>query len=162
MTTPGVAAPSWLLLPWREARAWWTSFARTDATTVNRITTLMTLTIVGLAIWPIAFGLVFSRLSEHHAQQNLYTEFRQQLAEATAPIGGPIADGAPVALLNAAAGGLHGLIVVEGTTSTDLKSGPGHYPGSPLPGQPGASTVFGRGTTYGAPFAPSGGSESAT
>ncbi len=45
------------------------------------------------------------------------------------------------------------MIVVEGTTSTDLKSGPGHYPGSPLPGQPGASTVFGRGTTYGAPFA---------
>lgn len=34
----------------------------------------------------------------------------------------------------------------------DLKKGPGHYPGTPLPGQPGNSGIAGHRTTYGAPF----------
>ncbi len=43
-------------------------------------------------------------------------------------------------------------IVVEGVGVSDLKRGPGHYPGSPLPGQPGNSAIAGHRTTYGAPF----------
>ena len=42
--------------------------------------------------------------------------------------------------------------VVEGVSVGDLKKGPGHYPGSPLPGQPGNSAIAGHRTTYGAPF----------
>ncbi|HTC23848.1 MAG TPA: sortase [Gemmatimonadales bacterium] len=42
--------------------------------------------------------------------------------------------------------------VVEGTSESDLKRGPGHYPGSPVPGQPGNSAIAGHRTTYGAPF----------
>jgi sortase A len=34
----------------------------------------------------------------------------------------------------------------------DLKRGPGHYPGSPLPGRAGNASVAGHRTTYGAPF----------
>jgi sortase A len=43
-------------------------------------------------------------------------------------------------------------IVVEGVQVADLKKGPGHYPGSPLPGQPGNAAIAGHRTTYGAPF----------
>jgi len=43
-------------------------------------------------------------------------------------------------------------IVVEGVGREDLKKGPGHYPGTPLPGQPGNAAIAGHRTTYGAPF----------
>src|SRR5437879_696968 len=43
-------------------------------------------------------------------------------------------------------------IVVEGVALSDLKKGPGHYPGTPLPGQPGNAAIAGHRTTYGAPF----------
>jgi sortase A len=43
-------------------------------------------------------------------------------------------------------------IVVEGVGLSDLKKGPGHYPDSPLPGQPGNAAIAGHRTTYGAPF----------
>ena len=43
-------------------------------------------------------------------------------------------------------------IVVEGVALSDLKKGPGHYPGSPLPGQEGNAAIAGHRTTYGAPF----------
>jgi sortase A len=34
----------------------------------------------------------------------------------------------------------------------DLKKGPGHYPGTPLPGHAGNAAIAGHRTTYGAPF----------
>ena len=43
-------------------------------------------------------------------------------------------------------------IVVEGVQVSDLKRGPGHYPDTPLPGQPGNAAIAGHRTTYGAPF----------
>ena len=42
--------------------------------------------------------------------------------------------------------------VVEGVGIEDLKKGPGHYPGTALPGQPGNFVISGHRTTYGAPF----------
>jgi sortase A len=43
-------------------------------------------------------------------------------------------------------------IVVEGTGGDELRSGPGHYPDTPLPGQRGTVAIAGHRTTYGAPF----------
>jgi sortase A len=43
-------------------------------------------------------------------------------------------------------------VMVEGIAKADLKKGPGHYPGTPLPGQAGNAAVAGHRTTYGAPF----------
>ena len=43
-------------------------------------------------------------------------------------------------------------IVVQGTAGKDLRKGPGHYPDTPLPGQPGTVAVAGHRTTYLAPF----------
>lgn len=42
--------------------------------------------------------------------------------------------------------------VVEGVEVEDLKKGPGHYPGTPLPGEKGNAAIAGHRTTYGAPF----------
>jgi sortase A len=42
--------------------------------------------------------------------------------------------------------------IVEGTDTGDLRKGPGHYPETPLPGEPGTSAIAGHRTTYGAPF----------
>jgi sortase A len=42
--------------------------------------------------------------------------------------------------------------VVEGTDTGSLRKGPGHYPETPLPGDPGTTAIAGHRTTYGAPF----------
>jgi sortase A len=43
-------------------------------------------------------------------------------------------------------------VVVEGVGKPDLKKGPGHFPGTALPGQLGNLVISGHRTTYGAPF----------
>ena len=43
-------------------------------------------------------------------------------------------------------------IFLEGTDPGDLRRGPGHYPGTALPGQRGTVAIAGHRTTYGAPF----------
>jgi sortase A len=43
-------------------------------------------------------------------------------------------------------------VVVDGTAAGDLRKGPGHYPGTPLPGERGTVAIAGHRTTYGAPF----------
>ncbi len=42
--------------------------------------------------------------------------------------------------------------IVEGIRRDDLRQGPGHYPSSPLPGQPGNVAIAGHRSTYGEPF----------
>lgn len=43
-------------------------------------------------------------------------------------------------------------IVVHGVSVADLRKGPGHYPESAMPGQPGNAAIAGHRTTYGQPF----------
>ena len=43
-------------------------------------------------------------------------------------------------------------VVVAGTDTSSLRRGPGHYPGTPLPGARGTVAIAGHRTTYGAPF----------
>ena len=43
-------------------------------------------------------------------------------------------------------------VVVQGVSREDLKKGPGHYPGTALPGAIGNAVISGHRTTYGAPF----------
>ena len=106
-----------------------------------------------LALWGAVYTLVLGSVQEHRAQHVLYAEFRGQVTEGTAPVGGRIAPGAPVAMLEAPGAGLRHLMVVEGTASGDLEAGPGHRRDSPLPGEAGTSFILGRSRTFGAPFA---------
>lgn len=43
-------------------------------------------------------------------------------------------------------------VVFEGVDTATLRQGPGHMPGTPLPGQPGNAVLSGHRTTYGRPF----------
>lgn len=43
-------------------------------------------------------------------------------------------------------------VVVQGTDTGSLQKGPGHYPQTPFPGQPGTVAIAGHRTTYLAPF----------
>lgn len=100
---------------------------------------------------------VLGNLRHDRAQVQLAAEFRIELAKGTAPVG-PLDDankalaaGAPVAILNIPSLGLRE-VVVEGTSSSTLMSGPGHRRDTPLPGQVGTSVITGRRATYGGPF----------
>ncbi len=44
------------------------------------------------------------------------------------------------------------VIIFEGVARDTLTMGPGHMPGTPIPGQPGNSVISGHRTTYGRPF----------
>ncbi|MGI8697868.1 MAG: class E sortase [Mycobacteriales bacterium] len=44
-------------------------------------------------------------------------------------------------------------VIVEGVGRTDLRHGPGHYPGTAMPGRVGNFAVAGHRTPFGAPFA---------
>jgi sortase (surface protein transpeptidase) len=97
-------------------------------------------------------------LQQSAAQQRKFNEFRSQLATGTAPIGPTdnqnraLAIGDPVAYLEIPEIGLR-QVVVEGTTSSALFSGPGHRRDTVLPGQVGATIIMGRAAAFGGPFA---------
>jgi len=60
-------------------------------------------------------------------------------------------DGSPVGVIRIPRISLD-KVIVQGTSTTDLQQGPGHYAGTPLPGEAGNAAVAGHRTTYGAPF----------
>ncbi|WP_235736249.1 sortase domain-containing protein [Nocardioides alcanivorans] len=110
------------------------------------------LTMVGvLALWFVCHVFVFATVSQERQQAVLYDQLRADMAAATAPVGPIVAQGTPVSLLTIPALDLE-QVVVEGTTSGDLLAGPGHRRDTVLPGQVGNSVVYGRSSTYGAPF----------
>ncbi len=91
----------------------------------------------------------------------------RSITTTTAPVGKPSNDDGSKPTLSAAAspplpgGVLDRLVipaiglsryVVQGTAENDLAKGPGHYLGTPLPGQYGNVAIAGHRTTYGAPF----------
>ncbi len=104
------------------------------------------------SLWMAAQLLFLGGLSESRDQDLLYRDFRTELALGVGPVGPVAPVGSPVALLTATSIGLQ-QVVVEGTASGDLLAGPGHRRDTVLPGQEGVSVVYGRGATYGAPFA---------
>ncbi len=106
-----------------------------------------------LAVWVLLYAFVLSGVLELRNQTVLYAQLRQELAEATAPLGDHITPGAPVFIVNAPAAGMRNVVVVEGTTSAELTAGPGHRADTVLPGQAGVCVVMGRSVTFGAPFA---------
>ncbi|HEY5097376.1 MAG TPA: class E sortase, partial [Acidimicrobiales bacterium] len=119
-----------------------------------------------------AYQVWGTSLQEAHTQTALRHTFvsdaksnqlEQALNQATAqdalPTGPPAvaattnapAEGQPVGDLRIPKIGIN-QIMVEGTNTQDLRKGPGHYTGTPLPGQSGNASVAGHRTTYGHPF----------
>jgi sortase A len=113
----------------------------------------------------VAYQLWGTGLAEARAQARLTKQFNGSLSApstttttTSAPSAPVEADAPPPPLAGEAVGILKisklGLekAVVEGVSASDLKKGPGHYPGTPMPGQPGNASIAGHRTTYGAPF----------
>ena len=69
----------------------------------------------------------------------------------TAPRTSAPAEGEPIGDIRIPVIGIN-QVVVEGTNTPDLRKGPGHYIGTPLPGQAGNAAIAGHRTTYGHPF----------
>jgi sortase A len=111
----------------------------------------------------VGYQLWGTGIHEARAQNTLEADFAEQLATTStteAPKPGkkielipppPPKPGEGVARIRIPAIGVD-KIVVEGVQLSDLKRGPGHYPESPLPGNPGNAAIAGHRTTYGAPF----------
>ena len=111
------------------------------------------LTVLAVVVaWFLAQLMLLGGLEQGRAQDRLYDEFREQLAAGTAPIGGIIAPGAPVAVLSIPSLGWE-QVVTEGTSSGTLIHGPGHRRDTVLPGQSGVSLIHGRSSTFGRPLA---------
>ncbi len=60
-------------------------------------------------------------------------------------------EGDPIAIIDMPTIGVT-KYVVAGVQTADLKKGPGHYPGTPFPGELGNASIAGHRTTYGEPF----------
>jgi sortase A len=105
-----------------------------------------------LLTWALVYLFVLSGFEQAHHQSSLYDAFRTELALGTAPTSAPLS-GSPVALLSIPDAGLKNEVVVEGVRPAELQRGPGHVPGSVLPGQEGISVVGGRSVSFGGPFA---------
>jgi len=114
----------------------------------------------GLAVLCLGFLanlILVSQLIHARDQEVIYSDFRSELANAIAPVGQTdfngalLAPGAPVAIMEIPDLGLKE-VVVEGTTSTVLQSGPGHRRDTVLPGQAGVSVIYGRQAAFGGPF----------
>jgi sortase A len=126
----------------------------------------------------VAYQLWGTGIYEARAQNRLKDEFQEQLRQSRAttttapttttgpaptepPPTVPTTEPAPAAPI-VANGDSVGIIdipkiglskaFVEGVNVDDLRNGPGHYPGTPFPGQVGNAAVAGHRTTYGAPF----------
>jgi len=108
---------------------------------------------VAYQLWGTGFEQARNQTSLEHAFGALQPGGRQlPLADGPmSPVGPPPLPGAAAVRIEIPAIGID-QFVVEGTAVEDLKKGPGHYTGSPLPGQPGNAAIAGHRTTYGAPF----------
>ncbi len=121
---------------------------------VRSVTTLLAI----LFFVFVANIALLSQLQHAVSQQQLFAQLKEELADGTAPVsegdvdGDLLPDGAPVAIIDIPSIGVHE-IVVEGTASGAMMSGPGHRRDTVLPGQRGLSVLMGRAAAYGAPFA---------
>jgi sortase A len=114
----------------------------------------------------VAYQLWGTRLAESHSQDVLRHQLSGRLATGppttSAPESPPPVASRPAAPSPPAEGGAVGIItipklgldkaIIEGTGPADLRQGPGHYRGTPLPGQSGNASIAAHRTTYGAPF----------
>jgi sortase A len=110
--------------------------------------TLFSLLVLGFA----GYVYFLSGVQEARVQTGMYATLSGELAKGVAPLSS-LTPGAPVAIINIPAIGVHNEVVVEGTTPENLTLGPWHLRDSALPGESGVSVLYGRRASFGAPFA---------
>jgi sortase A len=142
---------------------------------LRRVVDIVGRVLIGIGVLVLlftAYQIWGTSIQESHTQESLRAQLQKEsnsqavqhaLAEATAldklPTGPPVtarqvaapAEGEPIGDIRIPVIGLN-QVIVEGTNTPDLRKGPGHYTGTPMPGQPGNAAVAGHRTTYGHPF----------
>lgn len=123
--------------------------------------------LVACGVLVLLFGLYLlfgTGLPASQSQTTLRHQLNSELADpAPSPRPGGISPANPAPVIQApAVGNAVGVIdipsinldkvMVQGIGESDLQKGPGHYPGTPLPGERGNVAIAGHRTTYGAPF----------
>jgi sortase A len=143
--------------------------------TLRRVVDIIGRVLIGLGVLLLlftAYQIWGTSVQEAHTQSGLRTQLQQEtnsdavrraLAEESAldklPTGPAVpapstvapAEGSPIGDIRIPVIGIN-QVVVEGTNTPDLRKGPGHYTGTPLPGQSGNVAIAGHRTTYGHPF----------
>jgi sortase A len=143
--------------------------------TLRRVVDIIGRVLIGLGVLLLlftAYQIWGTSVQEAHTQSGLRTQLQQEtnsdavrraLAEESAldklPTGPAVpapstaapAEGDPIGDIRIPVIGIN-QVVVEGTNTPDLRKGPGHYTGTPLPGQSGNVAIAGHRTTYGHPF----------
>ena len=145
---------------------------RPDARTVVGVVGEVLITLGVIVFLFLAYELWFTGLYTAHAQSSLKSQLRAEWARPAPtqlPGEAPASPGAsptaaPGIVDTPLTGDAIGLIriprlganyayaIVEGVSTDDLKKGPGHYPGTAMPGGVGNFVVSGHRTTYLAPF----------
>ena len=115
----------------------------------------------GFVLYFLAYQLVGTNAVTGEAQASLRTELREQWSAAgrsrppskrvTLAPEKPVAPGRAFAVIQIPKIGVDE-VLVEGTSRSDLRKGPGRIRSSNLPGEPGTFALSGHRTTYGAPF----------
>ena len=120
--------------------------------------TLITLGVVILLFcgYELYFTGLETRAEQAKAKEELFEEWQEPAptAPSQAPTGPPAVDlGDGLAILRIPRLGRdYAKVVFEGVRLSDLRKGPGHVPGTAMPGVVGNFVVSGHRTTYGAPF----------
>ena len=114
-------------------------------------------TVVALALVVYALGPMLQAGDQREALGRIRGEMDRALGASQSLLGAPppaapVEFGAPVAVLEVPKLKLR-QVVLEGVSSAETASGPGHVPGTSGPGQPGNSAFVGRYSGYGGPFA---------
>jgi sortase A len=131
--------------------------------TVLRGTGQLLITVGVVVLLFCVYLLQVTGLQTAREQDRLEDQLAKAWAEPARPALGPEVPDGPVvqevalgegfAVLRVPAlDGYEPWVVVEGTSVADLKDGPGHIPGTALPGELGNVVISGHRTTYGAPF----------
>jgi len=115
---------------------------------IRRITTIAVATVVGLLlVWVIAADPI-----AHVWYQSRQHTLTDQTVSAGSQIGSQVVhEGGSVGVLQDPTIGLN-VIVAQGDSPSVLRGGPGHQPGTPLPGARGNSVIVGHADDWGAPF----------
>jgi sortase A len=129
-----------------------TRSARGSATrSAARIVAELAITAGVLLVLFVVYLLVWTDHGTARAQQQLSTQFHAQ-EQAGTPAAASAGDGVAILHVPALGRNWH-WVVVEGVADDDLALGPGHFPGTALPGQVGNFAVAGHRATHGQPFA---------
>jgi sortase A len=127
---------------------------RLAARTVGQLLITLGVVILLFVVYELWGTNFYTRAQQHKLEQAITNQWLHaglpdisQLSVDQVPIGSGVA----VLRIPRFGRGYH-MVVVEGTGYEDLKRGPGHYPGTALPGQVGNFAVAGHRTTYLAPF----------